>query len=203
MSDPDDPTARPDLVALIDLTAGQADDVCAAMENVGLDPVRSTLGTSADDTGIQRATVRIFIPRSQLRDARAVVQGVLPEYGGGPSAPQTLPSDEERAWADIVRELRADGVDENMPPPRPSPLEDDSGYQPPQPPPVPRPGRGAIFAWLLLVGGLVWAVAGVARESGRESVLVGIALFAIGFGALIWRLRDERDDFDSDDGAVV
>lgn len=193
------------MVALIDLTAQQANEVCAAMENVGLSPVTSTLGTAPDDTGIRRATVRVFVPRSQLRDARAVVKGVLPQYGGAPATPETLPSDEERAWADIVRGLRADGIEQSVPAAQPdhSFESDDPGFRPPHPPPVPRPTRWAVLAWVLLAGGLIWALASVARDTGRESVLLGIGVFAIGFGMLVWRIRDERDDTDSDDGAVV
>jgi hypothetical protein len=200
----EDPSSRPELVALIDLTSAQAAEVCAAMENVGLAPTTWTLGTGADDTGIARAMVRIYIPRTQLRDARAVVQGVLPEYGSPTATPHTLPTDEEKAWADIVRELRAEGVEEPAAQPaRSHPEDSEPGYQPPQPPPFPKPSRGALLSLLLLIGGLGYAVVSVANDSGRTSVLLGIGLFAIGFGGLIWRIRDERDDYDDDDGAIV
>jgi len=198
----EDPTSRADLIALVDLNQDEAHEVCTAMENVGLSPVQWPLGTAANDTGIQRAAVRIFVPRSQLRDARAVVAGVLPEFRTEPNPPPTGPRAEDRAWAEIVNELRAEGVGEHkVPGDEPQPPAE-PGYLPPPAPPVSRPSRPALGSIALLVTGLVIAFLATARDSGSTTVLIGVAMCAAGFGGLILRLRNDRDD-DHPDGAVV
>lgn len=196
---------RPDLIALIDLSPTDATRVCDAMANVGLEAVPHRLGSDYTDVGIGRAAVRIYVPRAQVRDARAVVEGVLPEYRTGmqDDAGSAEAPDEDRAFADIVAGLRADGFQErDMPrPPVPDPAAEDR-YVPPEPPPLPRISVAAIAAWGAMVVGIV--LIGVALTQGGVGIelLAGAALFIGGFAGLIARARDGRSESD-DDGAVV
>ena len=136
-----------------------------------------------------------------------------------------LPEHEQRAWDAIVadlsgqidlgpqfpreRSLPALAADGDLPDPLADPvdLEDDEdeaeGYEPPHPPPLPRPadtlGR---FAWAGVIGGPIAVVA--VNLLGWESWLAGLGVVATvgGFAALIARMKDERDD-DEGNGAVV
>ena len=86
------------------------------------------------------------------------------------------------------------------------PDDPEDTYNPPPPPPVPRPSAPAILGVLLIVGGLTLVISpsllGVGRDLG---MLTGIAAFLGGAAMLVWRLRPEPDDEDSDpdNGAVV
>lgn len=136
-----------------------------------------------------------------------------------------LPEHEQRAWDAIVadlsgqidlgpqfpkeRSLPALAADGDLPDPLADPvdLDDDAdeaeGYEPPHPPPLPRPadtlGR---FAWAGVIGGPIAVVA--VNLLGWESWLAGLGVVATvgGFAALIARMKDERDD-DEGNGAVV
>jgi hypothetical protein len=136
-----------------------------------------------------------------------------------------LPDHEEKAWAAIVADLSGQidlGPDfpreRSLPPlaatgDHPDPLadpdelvgdldEDEEGYEPPHPPPLPRPvDTLARFAWASVIGGPALVV--VTRVLGWEGWLAGLGVAATvaGFGILIARLRD-RDD-DEDNGAIV
>ncbi|WP_308416637.1 hypothetical protein [Streptomyces sp. AJS327] len=91
-----------------------------------------------------------------------------------------------------------------------SPAEDDDEghFVPPEPPPVPRGDATTTFAWiaalggpLLLFGSIVFQV-----ELVWWIVTLGVGGFLGGFGTLVARMRDGRDDDDWDDpgrGAVV
>ena len=204
MGTPDE--TRPDLVPLIDLDSDQADAVCDAMGNVGLEVVPHRLDTGARDGDIAKALIRLYVPRSQIRDARDVVRGVLPEYGpsAGAQPPKTLRDEEESAWADIVAELRAEGLDDHRLPPAPAaPIPDhDERFVPPTPPPLPRISRTAWLSWVGVVLGIVVAMVGSSGFGGTPVTLLGIGMFIGGFVGLISRARASRDD-DYDDGAVV
>lgn len=135
-----------------------------------------------------------------------------------------LPDHEQEAWEAIVADLSGQiDLGEQFPrerslPPlsatgdHPDPLaepeelgadDDEEGYQPPHPPPLPRPadmvGR---FAWSAVVGGPALIIA--VNVLGWETWLAGLGVAATvaGFAALIARMKDERDD-DGDNGAVV
>ncbi len=195
---------RPELVPLIDLQPHEAEAVIDAMSNVGLEGVPYRLDTGAREGTMAKALVRLYVPRSQLRDARAVVRGVLPEYGGtsAEKPPETLPSGEEKAWADIVAELRSDGFDE---PAAPAPVyhpDPPERYVPPEPPPIPRLHRHTILSWIGLLGGIAVAIFGASVFGGGPVALLGMGMFIAGFVSLIYRMR-ERDPDDYDDGAVV
>jgi len=132
-----------------------------------------------------------------------------------------LPEHEQRAWDAIVADLSGQidlgpqfPKDEPAPPPlaadgdHPDPLADpveldeDEGYEPPAPPPIPRPedavGR---FSWAALLGGPVVVI--VANVLGWDRWLagLGVVLTIGGFVSLVARMKDREDD--GDNGAVV
>ena len=204
-----EPRDRPDLIPLIDLDPHEADDVCDAMANVGLEVVREDLGRDPELEGFNRGLVRIYVPRTQLRNARDVVRGVLPEYGTStPKRPETLPPSEEDSWSQIVADLRAEGVG-TAPTGTgralgPAPELEESGYSPPPPPPLPRPKRATILAWAALLGGLLLLLVEAASQRTGLMLLLGLVAFVGGFaGVLSLARRDRSADDDFDDGAVV
>ncbi len=137
--------------------------------------------------------------------------------------PSELPEHEQRAWESIVADLSGQidlgpqfPKERSLPPlaatgdhpdplAEPEEIEDaeDEGYEPPHPPPLPRPadtvGR---FAWAAVLGGPVLVVA--TNVLGWESWLSGFGVAATigGFVALIARMKD-RDPDDTGNGAVV
>lgn len=208
---------RPDLVPLIDLSPEDADAVCDAMANVGLEAVPYRLDPGASEGAIEKAQVRLYVPRNQVRDARAVVRGVLPEYGAtADERPETLPDSEEQAWAQIVAELRAEGFEEPQLPPTSAPPPAGSSsagetptgigapehFQPPAPGPLPRIRRPLMVGWLGIALGTVVAVLGTVLYGGGVPQLLGVAIALAGFVGLVMSLH-ERDSDDDDDGAVV
>ena len=135
-----------------------------------------------------------------------------------------LPEHEQEAWDAIVADLSGQiDLGEQFPrerslPPlaatgdHPDPLadpdelgadDDEEGYVPPHPPPLPRPSDTvARFAWSAVVGGpaLIIAVNVLNWETWLAGL--GVAATVAGFAALIARMKDERDD-DGGNGAVV
>jgi hypothetical protein len=137
--------------------------------------------------------------------------------------PSDLPEHEQQAWEAIVadlsgqidlgpqfpkeRSLPALSADGDHPDPlaEPPELDDDEevGYQPPHPPPLPRPRDAtARFAWAAVIGGPTLVL--VVNALGWEGWLSGVGVVATvaGFAALVARMKDERED-DGDNGAVV
>lgn len=204
-----EPRDRPDLIPLIDLDPQQAEDVCDAMANVGLEVIKEDLGRDPDLEGFNRGLVRIYVPRAQLRDARDVVRGVLPEYGtSAPARPETLPPSEEDSWSQIVAGLRAEGLGappaSTSRPAAPAPELEEHGFSPPPPPPLPRPKRATILAWAALLGGLMLLLVEAASQRTGLMLLLGLVAFVGGFaGVLSLARRDRSADDDFDDGAVV
>jgi hypothetical protein len=80
--------------------------------------------------------------------------------------------------------------------------DDEEGYQPPHPPPIPRPadtvGR---FSWAAVIGGPIVVVATNMLGWDRWLAGLGVAMTIGGFVSLVARMKD-RDD-ESDNGAVV
>jgi hypothetical protein len=202
MSTPDQD--RPELVPLIDLQPHEAEAVVDAMNNVGLEAVPYRVDPGAREGTMAKALIRLYVPRTQLRDARAVVRGVLPEYGAtaADTPPETLASGEEKAWADIVAELRSDGFAEPAAPPPAHHPDPPERFTPPEPPPIPRLHRYTILSWIGLLGGIAVAIFGASVFGGGTVALLGMGMFVAGFVSLIYRMR-ERDADDYDDGAVV
>lgn len=133
------------------------------------------------------------------------------------------PEDQDSAWQRIVEnygdrvELEAtdDGpddpapeasvdVDESEDDAEPSLLEEEDGFVPERPPPVPMPPPDRFLAWLGVFGSptvlLVFLVLGIGIPTVVSWVLIGG--FVFGFCYLVFTLpRSPRDPWD--DGAVV
>ena len=132
-----------------------------------------------------------------------------------------LPEHEQRAWDAIVADLSGEidlgpgfPADPVTPPPLaatgdiPDPLadeiadDDDEGYVPPHPPPLPRPSDTASrFSWSALAAGPLLIVA--TNLLNWESWLAGLGVLLTvgGFVSLIARMKDREDD--GGNGAVV
>lgn len=136
-----------------------------------------------------------------------------------------LPDHEKRAWDAIVADLSGQidlgpqfPKERSLPPlaadgDHPDPLADDvdladeadwddePGFEPPEPPPIPRPrDTAARFAWAAALGGPVLILA--TNALGWDRLLAGVGVVATigGFAALVARMKDRED---GDDGAVV
>jgi hypothetical protein len=132
-----------------------------------------------------------------------------------------LPEHEQRAWDAIVADLSGQidlgpqfpkenslpalTADGDHPDPLAEPVdldEADEGYEPPHPPPLPRPAdTAARFSWAAVFGGPLLVVA--TNVLGWDSWLsgLGVALTVGGFIALVARMKEREDD--GDNGAVV
>ena len=83
--------------------------------------------------------------------------------------------------------------------------DDEEGYVPPEPPPLPRGDAFTMLAWAGVLGAplfflftaLFW------RTVPQILIVAAIAAFVGGFVTLVLRMPDRRDDDDPDDGAVV
>lgn len=88
------------------------------------------------------------------------------------------------------------------------PEEDEGHFVPPEPPPVPRGDAITTFAWIAVLGGPLLLFGSVLLQIDLVwwIVTLGVGGFLGGFGTLVARMRDGRDDDDWHDpgrGAVV
>ena len=120
--------------------------------------------------------------------------------------PTPLPDHEQQAWDDIVSRLGGSmGEPLVAPVPRQEfdPLADhDESFQPPEPPPLPRPSDGwAKAAWGAVAAGPALIL--IANLLGWDRIMsvLGMAITAGGFVGLVARMKDREDD--GNDGAVV
>ncbi len=137
-----------------------------------------------------------------------------------------LPEHEQQAWDAIVADLRGEiDLGPNFPassstlPPEPEPVaaapepDDhidaegdpldllDVGYEPPHPPPIPRPADAiGRFSWAAVLGGPLLVLLVTILGWERWLANLGVALTVGGFVSLVWRMKERDDD---DDGAVV
>jgi hypothetical protein len=84
------------------------------------------------------------------------------------------------------------------------PVEDDAGYSPPEPPPLPRGDLISRLAWAGVIGGPVFLLlaALVWRDLPPALLLGALVAFVGGFVTLVARMPGESSH-DGDDGAVV
>jgi len=82
--------------------------------------------------------------------------------------------------------------------------DEDEGYQPPEPPPLPRGDLVSRLAWTAVLGGPVFLLLAALLWRSLPTVLLLVALTAFvgGFVTLVARMPQEHPD-DPDDGAVV
>jgi len=81
---------------------------------------------------------------------------------------------------------------------------DEEHFEPPQPPPFPRPSRNTVLAVLLvLIGVLLMAVPRLIGMDDRTGLTLGVLAVLAGGALLVLRLREARDEDGPDDGAVV
>ena len=131
-----------------------------------------------------------------------------------------LPEHEQRAWDAIVADLSGQ-IDlgpefprDPMPAAEPlvaEPAADapgaaeaylDEGYQPPAPPPIPRPSDAiGHFSWAAVVAGPLLVITANLLAWDRWMSGLGVVITVGGFVSLVARMKDERDD--DDNGAVV
>ncbi|MEU8133381.1 hypothetical protein [Streptodolium elevatio] len=81
----------------------------------------------------------------------------------------------------------------------------DEHFVPPPPPPLPKTDLATKTAWTALLGGPLFLLAVVllGRPIGEWTTFLAIAVCGGGFVALVSRLRQDHDEDDPDDGAVV
>jgi hypothetical protein len=86
----------------------------------------------------------------------------------------------------------------------PEPDDEEEGYVPPEPPPLPRGDLFTTLAWAGVLGTPLFFVftAMFWRTVPQLLIVAAIAAFVGGFLTLVLRMPDHRDD-DPDDGAVV
>lgn len=107
------------------------------------------------------------------------------------------------AWEKIVGDLSSEMPSTPSPAPPPEP-EDEEGYEPPDPPPLPRMDFVTRLAWVGALGGPLLLFVGVLLPTvvSSAAVTVGIMSFIAGFLTLV--LRDPNEPEDGwDDGSVV
>ncbi len=84
------------------------------------------------------------------------------------------------------------------------PPADEEHYEPPAPPPVPRPSRQALLGALVVAFGIVLiAVPGLIGFDDRTGLTLGVFCILGGGALLVLRLRQTRADDGPDDGAIV
>ena len=133
-----------------------------------------------------------------------------------------LPDHEQRAWDAIVADLSGQvdlgpgfpkehslpplAADGDHPDPLADPVDldddDSDGFEPPEPPPLPRPAdTAARFSWAAVVGGPLIVILVNVLGWDRWMAGAGVAITVGGFVALVARMKDREDD--GNDGAVV
>ena len=172
-------------------------------------------------------TDRLFVDRARRGEARALVDQHVDEHARPvpePAAVRTEADDEREAkkreidedaeWARIVAafeaehgRVTADGSPSEAPPPpphEPSVLDlPEEHFEPPPAPPLPVPAPASLYAFLLvLVGVVLVGVPSVIGLSSDVGLILGVVFIGSGAAVLVSRMRDRSID-DGDDGAVV
>ena len=177
-------------------------------------------------------TDRLFVDRARGGEARTLVDQHVDEHARPVPEPATVRADadddweterearrerdidEDAEWARIVAAFEAEhgrvAADASPseapppPPPEPSVLDlPDEHYEPPPAPPLPVPAPASLYAFLLVVAGVVLVgVPSVIGLSSDVGLLLGVVFIGSGAAVLVSRMRDRSID-DGDDGAVV
>ena len=174
-------------------------------------------------------TDRLFVDRAHRAEAIALVDQHVDEHARPVPEPATARAeteadverkkrdadlDEDAEWARIVAAFEAEHgrVSADGPPPdAPSPAPHEPSvldlpeehYEPPPAPPLPVPAPASLYAFLLVVAGVVLVgVPSVVGLSSDVGLLLGVVFIGAGAAVLVSRMRDRSVD-DGDDGAVV
>lgn len=113
--------------------------------------------------------------------------------GGTPSTKEGTWRTSDSEWEDVLLGDEPAGIDEN------------EHFVPPEPPPLPRPGRGAFVVLLFFAVGLVLLIIpGFLGVPQRVSLPLGLLSLVVAVGLLLLRIRRRLpDDHGPDDGAQV
>ena len=119
-----------------------------------------------------------------------------------PRAPEPPPTSR------VIRAASTDPEDAIVFGPRDhAPPEDpEEHYVPPPPPPLPRIDPLTKLAWIGVLGGPLWLVLVKAFDwmpAVEGTGVLAVVAFIAGFVGLVYRMKDDPDDSDRDDGAVV
>lgn len=175
---------------------------------------------------------RITVNREQRREARSVIDALLPELRA--ELAEHRRTHDDQAWTQIVADLEnapasesSSSSDEPSPstagspsddewadvrPARPEvPAElinpdDDEHFVPPPAPPVPSADPITRAAWTGLIGGPLFVIVSSMLGRGNEgfAMLLAVGAFVGGFVTLVTRMKDRPTlDESDDDGAVV
>ncbi len=171
-------------------------------------------------------TDRLFVDRARGAEARTLVDQHVDEHARPVPEPaavradadeereNTRDIDEDAEWARIVAAFEdengrvvPDGPPPAAPPPpphEPSVLDlPEEHYEPPPAPPLPVPAPASLYAFLLVVAGVVLVgVPSVVGLSSDVGLLLGVVFIGSGAAVLVSRMRERSID-DGDDGAVV
>jgi hypothetical protein len=119
-------------------------------------------------------------------------------------------SPEDDAWRQIVEHygdtpefLEPPAAEVDVPVEEPSRERDEEeGFVPPEPPPLPRPQGARLLAWLGVFGAPILLVVSALVGYGLPPMISTLLViwFLGGFGYLVWQMPKERDD-PYDDGA--
>lgn len=83
-------------------------------------------------------------------------------------------------------------------------IEDEGHFDPPAPPPVPRPSKYTVGALACIALGILLLVAPTWLEiGGRAAFAAGVLAIVAGVAVLVWRLHEDHEPDDPDDGAIV
>ena len=172
---------------------------------------------------------RLFVDRARRGEAGTLVDEHADGHAHGPvpDRPDVRPEggrtadgklDEDAEWARIVAAFEAENgrvADSPLPrlsdapPPPPPPHEPDvldrpdEHFEPPPAPPLPAPAPSSLYAFLLIVAGvLLLGVPSIVGLSADLGLLAGVLLIGGGAALLVSRMRERSVD-DGDDGAVV
>jgi hypothetical protein len=174
---------------------------------------------------------RLFVDRSRRAEAGSLVDQNVDEHVRGPvperasvgkdldEDPSTRTDekiDEDAEWARIVAAFEAENgrtaddvlrepSDAPPPPPHEPAVLDrpEEHFEPPPAPPLPAPSPSSLYAFLLVVAGvLLLAVPSLVGLSADLGLLFGVLLIAGGAALVVSRMRERSID-DGDDGAVV
>jgi hypothetical protein len=128
--------------------------------------------------------------------------GRAPDGDGPPRAEDTPSGPPSGRWDLPVRRITI--PEDAAPLPDADDDEDEEGFVPPEPPPLPRGDLVSRVAWAAVIGGPLFLLVAAMAWRGLPAYLLLFALLAFvgGFVTLVARMPQEHPD-DPDDGAVV